>query len=156
LRNLHGEKQLPYWKSCKLVREAIYECLLGVKPNRLTRRTIQLKENHKGIFGNCRAFYSVIETQGRLSLHSHMVIWAGLSSTLLQKCSPYPELVSEVSKVLESQFVAHLPAIFHYRSLLRLVTDPKDRPPLSTLHMSYNQPLIRTLETLNSIEIENK
>jgi len=65
----------------KALMETVWSCLLGVEPDRLSRRTVPLGSSHKGIFGDCRAWYAVTETQGRLSLHSHMVVWAGYPLT---------------------------------------------------------------------------
>ena len=52
-----------------LIMKAIIECLLGFKTSR--GRNI----SSKGIFGNIKGYFGVVECQGRGTLHMHMLLW---------------------------------------------------------------------------------
>jgi len=123
----------------KITMEAVFSCLVGLEPERLVRRSNPVG-NNPGLFGDCRGWYSVIETQGRLSLHTHAIIWAGLNSAIFQKGAPYEYLVELIRQVLESHCQAHLPPVFHFRAMTRLATHPEERPPLKPNRMAYVTP----------------
>ena len=123
----------------KAMLEMTYEHLVGIPPDHATRRTVPIGTNHKGVFGHGKAFYSVIETQGRLSLHSHMAIWTGLPPQALQKCACDQGLVAEITKVLESQFVAQLPQLSHLRAMSALGTEPAKRKLSDPIRMAYEE-----------------
>ena len=139
LKRLLAENPVAATEIFKMTIEAVWSCLLGLPHDRATRKTFPHSENRKGIFGETRGFFSVTETQGRLSLHAHMVIWAGVDPEVIQKCAAYGDLASEIAQVLDSHFAARLPPILHYKSLVRLATDPKKREPLDPLRMTYLQ-----------------
>ena len=147
LQRLIADNPVAATEIFKVMIEAIWCCLLGLPPDRDTRKTFPPGTLPKGIFGHTRAFYSVIETQGRLSLHVHMLIWAGLQPKIIQKCAAYDDLMAIIREVLDSQFVATLSPLYHYRSLLHLATEPKKREPLQPVRVCYQDaPIPRTAE----------
>ena len=124
----------------KMLTEAVWTCLLRISPDRASRKTFPLGMGPKGVFGHTRAFFSVTQTQGRLSLHTHMVIWAGLDPVVIQKCAAHEKLFAEIRQVLDSQFVASLPPVHHYHALVRLATEPKQRAPLNPTRGHTEEP----------------
>ena len=137
LKKMIAENPVAAAEIFKETLEAIFTALLGLPPERLSRKTKPLGALHKGAFGECTAVYSVIETQGRLSLHAHMAVWTVLRPSVIQNCSAYEELATEIAKVFDSQFVAELPVRFHCQALTRLATKPSDRLPQSPVRLTY-------------------
>jgi len=39
------------------------------------KHVLGVGENHSGLYGNTNAYYGIVEQQGRLTLHMHMLIW---------------------------------------------------------------------------------
>ena len=81
------------------------------------RRTKYYRDCGKGVFGYCRAFFGVVEAQGRGSLHYHVLIWGGLSASLLESTAHCPETRTEVAKAMNQMYAAELPRHLHAKDL---------------------------------------
>src|SRR4051812_26783953 len=58
-----------------------------------------------GMFGPCKNYYGVVETQGRGSLHIHMLIWVDLipgSSLYEELLAKYDVYIEELRKYTDS------------------------------------------------------
>ena len=95
-------------KQFKEILDSLYEVLFGISPAYKIRSSVAARSRNKGVFGQTFAVYNCIEVQGRLSLHGHMVIWAGLPPWLLQSCALVPNVVAAIKTVLSSQCKAAL------------------------------------------------
>jgi hypothetical protein len=78
------------------------------------RKTISYASRKQGILGKMIAHFMVFEVQGRGSLHLHALIWAELSTSLLERIAHVPTLVREVQNVLNSIVLANM-SIAGYR-----------------------------------------
>jgi len=65
--------------------DAFIKCALGVDP--ATRRKLP----HRGLFGDVEAYFGMVETQGRGTLHIHFLIW-------LKHCPPNSAAVETILK----------------------------------------------------------
>jgi len=63
----------------------------------------------KGVFGHCFAAAGVGEAHEKGTLHWHLTIFAGLSPYALQRFAHLPAICAEISKVLDTMYVSHLP-----------------------------------------------
>ena len=60
------------------IMDVIYRVLLGIEPaqsegdHRESKTSVPLAERPRGMFGQTRAVFSVVEVQGRLTLHTHV------------------------------------------------------------------------------------
>jgi len=136
LQKLMAENPVAAAEIFMQIQLAIYTILLGISPEKSSKKTRPLGV-FRGIFGNCKAVFSVVETQGRLSLHVHMAVWAGLPPHLLQKAAAFPEFVEEIAEVLNQHFQGQLPDGYHVQALHRLATEPKQRPKQDPPRMCY-------------------
>ena len=136
LQKLMAENPVAAAEIFMQIQLAIYTILLGISPEKSSKKTRPLGV-FRGIFGNCKAVFSVVETQGRLSLHVHMAVWAGLLPHLLQKAAAFPEFVEEIAEVLNQHFQGQLPDGYHVQALHRLATEPKQRPKQDPPRMCY-------------------
>ena len=68
----------------RMVMDAIYEHLLGIRQDRHVKRTVPLGARLAGIFGIMRAVYHALEVQGRIALHAHAALWPLFSVPLQQ------------------------------------------------------------------------
>jgi len=66
----------------------------------------------------------------------------GISVDVLQKCAAFKELVVEIARVLDSQFIAQLPVQYHYRALARQATNPGERRPQAPIRMTYQDDIL--------------
>ena len=39
------------------------------------KHVLDIGVNHSGLYGNAASYYGIMEQQGRLTLHMHMVLW---------------------------------------------------------------------------------
>lgn len=62
--------------------KTIVETLFGVH---VTPHQVML---HKGIFGFVNGYFGVVESQGRGSLHLHMLLWLSDAPLSRQTCAP--------------------------------------------------------------------
>jgi hypothetical protein len=107
--------------------EAFCEVLIGILPDYKSRSTTPLAGRKKGIFGQARAFYNCTEAQGRLSLHAHMKIWAGLTPYVLQRVTIFQSFLIEVEKVIATQFRGQISPVHHLKAMATMVTQPQHR-----------------------------
>ena len=72
----------------------------------------------KGVFGRVTAYFGATETQDRGALHFHLLIWGGITSTLLEDAAGFKSVCHEIEKALDSQYTASLPRSKHLTHLL--------------------------------------
>lgn len=91
--------------------EEVFSCLMQLKPDHTIRKSHSpVTSRTLGIFGIPVAYYGVIETQGRGSLHAHLCLWASIRPSLLNSIAHRKELVQRATKLLESIVTASLPS----------------------------------------------
>jgi hypothetical protein len=84
-----------------------------------TRRTWYFKSKEdgcpckKGVFGHVTAYFGATETQDRGALHFHLLIWGGITPTLLEDAAGFKSICHEIKKALDSQYVSSLPRSRH-------------------------------------------
>ena len=101
------------------IQNAVYEHLLGVKPDDYSRKTVPLGNNLRGVFGKTIAVFSVVETQARISLHGHSAVWASLPPRVIQQYAADPIRITAIIKCLDGMFSAQLPLDIHAAGLAR-------------------------------------
>jgi hypothetical protein len=82
--------------------------LLGIKGFRNKKKMLSSMETGIGIIGKVFAFFGGKETQGRGTLHIHLLIWAALAPFLLQKCASDSDLINGIREVIESMVTAEI------------------------------------------------
>ena len=104
----------------------VFKVFLGVQP---TNNSVFLhsKKNHStyykhcdkfGLFGNTLAAIGINETSKRGALHHHLCAWLGLNSHILEAAVSFPDIVKEITRVLDSQFKAEIGCKYHVVDLL--------------------------------------
>jgi hypothetical protein len=91
------------------VMNAIFSDLLKFAPENTYKKSDPLQSRSKGIFGTTVAYFHVTETQKRKSLHSHGLVWGGLSPRLLEAVAHNKALSNVASDVLNSAVHSELP-----------------------------------------------
>ena len=91
---------------------AILAELFGLPPQTDTRKSI-LTHEMVGIYGRPYAFFGVTETQGRGSLHFHMLCWGQYSPALLQQILYSNTYREAVLKGMATMFQCSLPDDAH-------------------------------------------
>ena len=99
--------------------ENVLNILIGIKTFTQKKQSMYYLQEEKGIFGNISAGIGVTETQGRLSLHFHAILFGGINPKLLQRVSCMDDICSTVGKVLDSMYSAELPKHKHIYSLIK-------------------------------------
>ena len=132
--------------------EAVYECLLRILPDRLTRRTQVLSKRGVGIFGRVPAAMHAVEPQGRQTLHAHFAIWGGLPSSLLQKGAMFPKIREAISKVMDLTYSASIPSNHHMQYLTKLLTPWQQRLAPHPLRMTYEAPVVPSEAGITTVE----
>ena len=103
----------------------IFKTFLGLQPT--TCPLLHFKKNHTtyykspnkfGLFGNALAAIGINETSKRGALHHHLCAWLGLHSRLLEYAAAFPDLVNEISEVINSQFQADIDSKYHVIDIL--------------------------------------
>ena len=110
-----------------------------------SRRTwyFKSKENgsprKKGVFGHVTAYFGATETQDRGALHFHLLIWGGITPTLLEDAAGFKSVCRDIEKALDSQYVASLPRSRHLTHLLlnRMKPDLSGRKLLPNNYKVY-------------------
>ena len=72
----------------------------------------------KGVFGYVTAYFGATETQDRGALHFHLLIWGGISPTLLEDAAGFKQICRKIEHALDSQYVASLPRNKHLAYML--------------------------------------
>ena len=101
------------------IQNAVYEHLLGVKPDDYSKKTVPLGNNSRGVFGKTVAVFSVVETQARISLHGHSAVWASLPPRIIQQYAADPTRIAAIMNCLDGMFSAQLPLHVHVAGLAR-------------------------------------
>jgi hypothetical protein len=90
----------------------LFKDLVGIVPEHLSRTSQpSIEFRNKGIFGTPVAFYSVVESQARGSLHIHFLLWSSIPSWLFSFVIGKGELESLVAQVIDSTVSAHVPDV---------------------------------------------
>ena len=110
----------------------------------------------RGVFGRAQGFFYVIENQGRMQIHYHGLILAGLSHWLEQSAAS-GDLGTVIANVLSEQFTAHASPALHAAHLLRRQEQVRFRhseyaPPTSPLL----QPMVLLLLLLQYVHVERQ
>ena len=72
----------------------------------------------KGIFGFVNAHFGCIEVQSRGALHFHILVWGGITPSLLETAAFIPELSKAVSRALDTMFCAQMPKEYHVQDII--------------------------------------
>ena len=91
---------------------AVVGALLGVADTSVERVTPP-RRRVVGIFGTPYGFYLVIETQGRGTLHYHLLFWGTYSPEVLERAAADPAWAAAMGAALESMFTSQLPDDVH-------------------------------------------
>jgi hypothetical protein len=97
--------------------EHVMTDLIGMEP--ANRRRASPVPN-QGLLGTPLAYFGVIETQGRGSLHIHFLLWTKLAPRKLQSMVTNPIAVDLVGEVLDSMISGYIPLEYHISNRDRL------------------------------------
>jgi hypothetical protein len=123
----------------------MFEILIGMPTNNTVRKKHpSLETRNKGIFGTPLAYFGVIETQGRGSLHIHFALWTKINSTTMQRLAG-SDLQDMLRDAVDSMTCSSIPESFHLENKQRL----DNRDPL--LRFSFDS----TFQIPNSLEMED-
>ena len=136
----------------RIVVDAIYDNLLGIRQDKHLRRSVLLGLRQKGIFGVLKAFYHVAETQAGHGLHIHGVGMSNLTSVLQQDAAAFPELVKIIAEVIDSMLIGELPALAHASRFDRLITAPAQREALKPRRGVLGQPVVPIFQSKGDLE----
>jgi len=109
----------PVWSTVVFDRmvNAVCEALFGIKT---TTRSLSSKDKSvRGIFGDSRGFFGVVECQKRGCLHLHLVLWAGPSPHEVSKILADPELNRKFGEAMDTILCSSIPE--EYWALVRAV-----------------------------------
>ena len=81
-------------------------CFLGIVPG---QRLSATSVGGTGIFGPCTAFFGVTETQGRGSLHFHVLVWGGPSTEVMSQVCDDADLIRRFAVLFEEIVTAEVP-----------------------------------------------
>jgi len=110
------------------IQNAVYSILLGITPDSYSKKTAPLGNQKRGVFGITKAVFSVVETQARLSLHSHMAVWGGIPPSVIQQYATDPVIIDAILKCMESMFRNETSLDEHAIGLTRKIKkEPKHR-----------------------------
>ncbi len=128
----------------QLVERTLYEHLLGVPMDGASRRTPPLASRSCGAYGQTIEALHVVESQSRMTLHLHMLVWAVAGAHQLELAAGVAErapIVQALIETIATQFVSHLPAGAHAAGVLAAkVRAPQTRASLlpHQLDATYN------------------
>ena len=91
-------------------------------------------ESGKGIFGRVRAYYGVVECQGRGTLHLHMMVWlyGSPTSEKMHQLLKQEDFRTKVCRFIHANIHAHHPSIPDAASIFAMKADAEigySRPP---------------------------
>ena len=136
----------------KLLIESVYEHLLGLLPDRLSRKTDNYWKFPFGMFGRPTAAMHAIEPQGRKISHGHLAFFGGMPASILQCGDDFDALKTLVSRI---SIGYHLHCIFANQVLCCVVTKhltaPQHRNPPIPLQMNYEAPVVPSKSNPKSI-----
>ena len=102
--------------------DSVFKVLLNLQDHKHVRKSECLSEDvgseNVGIFGHSRVALGTIEEQKRGALHMHLAVWCSISPVVIQQVASCPALTERIQRVLESQFVAHVPPQYHLRNMV--------------------------------------
>ena len=126
----------------KLLTEAIFNHLLGIKPDYTSKFSPLLHSKNPGEFGKARSAFGVVEEQSRGSPHCHVVVWGELSPKLLQSVSGFPALREEIADILDNMVSAELQLSTTAMLLINQFPggEKPDRPALRIAHNPVENP----------------
>ena len=97
---------------------------------------------HKGVFGYATAFFGVTETQQRGALHSHCLVYGGLTPKLLERAASVPELSEAVAGALNTMYSAKIPRSFHVRDhFAKLMKNNYRKKAKENCRVPYSPPM---------------
>ena len=102
--------------------KAFMEHIVGIMPDKHTRKTSAPQPTKKGMLGTSVAAFLVTEVQGRKALHGHILLWTLLGPDIIQAGAAFPAIVKALTEVLDTMIVSSLPAVVHAESMLRAMT----------------------------------
>jgi hypothetical protein len=144
--------------------ESVFTNLVGLKPEHLSRKSGANDGPGKGIFGTAKAYFGVIETQGRGSLHIHIAVWSSIPASFLQKVSHIDELAQAIAKVWNSICAAQIPTDVHLDGLERRIegghavrfgldSSPVPKDPVSK--EAYEERVSQVIDAVNNHHCHN-
>ena len=98
--------------------EAVFEVFLQTLPRHKSKTSFGSDTKLKGVFGKCRAAFCVTETQGRLALHTHWLIWTGLLPYVVEQLAEYGFFHELIANVFDSHIKCAIPAKYHAKQLV--------------------------------------
>ena len=98
------------------VKRGVAACLW--KATASEKKDTPIRERPRGVFGLAFAFHGVDETNKRMALHLHTLIYGGLSPAFLADVLEFPELRKTVIAAIDTQLSGELPSEYHV--ILRL------------------------------------
>jgi hypothetical protein len=104
--------------------EKVMATLIGYTPSYRRRANTSTT---KGILGTPIAYFGVIETQGRGTLHLHFLVWTAICPKTLQMVAHDDIMTKTAAKVLDSLCMASIPFEYHKSNKDRLLSKS---PPL--------------------------
>lgn len=93
--------------------EGFFTLCFGLAPTDKSRKTISWEEKECLLVGKPLGFFEVDEANGRGSLHFHSLLWGGILPILIQQLSEYPQYVTEIARILDSQTCCFVPTQFY-------------------------------------------
>jgi hypothetical protein len=67
------------------------------------------------------------EVQGRMALHGHASIWAGIPPDIVQVMLQWNEGLVKIQKVMKSYIQCHIPPVYHLKRAAMYATPPAER-----------------------------
>ena len=96
----------------------LHKFLYGLTDHTDTKRTVIGSD---GAFGTCIAVASVVEADGRGSMHSHAILFTGPGARFLQMMAGIPELAASFTAYIDAAISSVIPGDLHLQDLLRAV-----------------------------------
>ena len=115
--------------------ELFFQCMVGLDLDVNIKKTVPLDSREEGIFGMVSAFYGVIESQARGSLHIHILIFGGaLCPAALDRAAISDTLREKAAALIDSLIVAHVSGAAVREDIRRRrFRERADRPVLKNL-----------------------
>ena len=114
-------------KSFHFLIRAVFECLFGIQTSKF-----QVK-NQQGIFGRVSAYFGMVESQGRGTLHLHTLLWLinAPTSDEMTKLLENSTFREKVASFIHANLRAYLPGLDSAESVASI---PREK------EIAYNQP----------------
>jgi hypothetical protein len=99
-----------YAKAFKRMLTAVFKFLVGLDFEENIKKNVESSQRKSGVFGKIAAHFTVVETQGRGTLHSHSELFGGsLNPYILQRAAITETLRDEMGKLIDSMIKAEVP-----------------------------------------------